>query len=60
MVNITSDIMKQGCMKRRNPEKGTAVSRRIKAVKAALTGKSGYQSEWAINLLKGELVSLRG
>lgn len=59
MRNVTSDIMLQGCMKRQAPEKGTAVSRRIKAIKAAMAGKSGYQSQWSMDLLRDELKALK-
>lgn len=60
MQDRTSDIMKQGCMKRPPPPKGTVVSRRIREVKAALAGKRGYQSPWAIVLLQHELRVLTG
>jgi hypothetical protein len=58
VINRTSDIMKQGCMKRLPAPKGTAVSRRIKTLKTALAGKSGYQSPWAVDLMRQELVEL--
>lgn len=58
MIDRTADIMKQGCMKRPPAEKGTVTSRRIKAIKAALAGKSGFQSEWATGLMRQELTDL--
>lgn len=51
------DIMRQGCMKRMLDKSGS-LKARILTIKNALSGKSGYQSPWAIALLKEELASL--
>ena len=59
MIDRDADLMKQGCMKRLPKPKGTAVSRQIAVLKAALAGKKGYQSAWAIDLMRHELKALR-
>jgi hypothetical protein len=58
MQDRTADIMKQGCMKRLLPPKGTALTRRIKTIKTSLAGKNGFQSDWALSLLREELIAL--
>ena len=53
------DIYKQGFAKRSPARSVTPRQRRIAEIKAALAGKRGYQSEWALGLLREELDTLK-
>lgn len=52
----TLDIMRQGFAKRQ----ATRPTSRVRVIRAALAGKSGYQSPWALAQLREELASLIG
>lgn len=61
-VSRDANMSLQGWYKQMTPKapNGNQTTRRIKEIKAALSGKSGFQSDWARNLLTEELASLKG
>ena len=54
------DLRKQGIMKLRNPypNGNGSIKARVKELKAAIAGKRGYQSDWAITAMKQEIEAI--